>query len=139
MEIKLEEGLKLSVLHPAMELMRGTGSDVNNNSVVLRLSYGRVSFLLTGDIEVEAEAAIMARGMDLTSTVLKAPHHGSQTSLSWGFLEEVNPRLIVISCGREPSPEVLKRLSGRDVFRTDESGTIELITDGERVWVRTER
>jgi competence protein ComEC len=139
MEIKLEEGLKLSVLHPERELMGGTGSDMNNNSVVLRLSYGEVSFLLTGDIEVEAEAAIMARGMDLTSTVLKAPHHGSETSLSSAFLEAVNPRLVVISCEVVPSSRVLNRLSGREVFRTDESGTIELITDGERIWVRTEQ
>jgi len=82
----------------------------------------------------------------LTATVLKSPHHGSNTSSSETFLEAVDPQLVVISVGADnrfghPAPQVLERYAGRGltVLRTDEQGTIEFVTDGERLWVETTR
>ena len=87
----------------------------------------------------------MYKRQELSSTVLKVPHHGSDTSSSAPFLEAVNPHLAVISVGADnrfgcPSPEVVERLEARAILkRTDEDGAIEVVTDGERLWVRTER
>jgi competence protein ComEC len=144
-EINLGDGVKIAVLNPPASLLTGTNSDVNNNSVVLSLYAGRVSFLLTGDIEQEAEFELIARGSNLSGTVLKVGHSGSKTSTTAEFLAEVSPRVAVISVGENsfghPSGEVIGRLEERlgtgNIFRTDEQGTIEFITDGERLWVRT--
>jgi len=147
MRIGSGDGLELTVLHPGPRLMAYTDADANNNSVVTRLVLGQVSFLLPGDIEEVAEARLVASGQELTSTVLKAPHHGGNTSSSAAFLKAVNPKLAVISVGADnkfghPSPQILDRLEelvgeGR-VLRTDERGTIEVVTDGERIWIKTD-
>jgi competence protein ComEC len=145
-EINLGNGVKIAVLNPPIPPLSDTNSDVNNNSVVLSLSAGRVSFLLTGDIEREAEFKLIARGDDLSGTVLKVGHSGSQTSTTAEFLAEVSPAVAVISVGKDnrfghPSSDVMERLEERlgtgNIYRTDEQGTIEFITDGERLWVRT--
>jgi competence protein ComEC len=143
MRIGTGDGVELTVLHPGAELMNYTDADANNNSVVTRLVMGQVSFLLPGDIEKVAEEMLVASGQELTSTVLKAPHHGGNTSSSAAFLKAVNPKLVVISVGADnrfghPSPQVLERLGdsvGEErILRTDERGTIEVVTDGERLW-----
>jgi competence protein ComEC len=144
-EINLGDGVKIAVLNPPASLLTGTNSDVNNNSVVLSLYAGRVSFLLTGDIEQEAEFELIARGSNLSGTVLKVGHSGSKTSTTAEFLAEVSPGVAVISVGENsfghPSGEVIDRLEERlgaeNIYRTDEQGTIEFITDGERLWVKT--
>jgi competence protein ComEC len=145
MQIKTADGVDLSILHPGPELMRYMNAEVNNNSVVTRLVMGQISFLLPGDIEKEAEAILIASEQELTSTVLKAPHHGSNTSSSAAFLRAVDPKLAIISVGADnefghPSPKVLERLErvvGEEhVLRTDENGTIEVVTDGERIWIK---
>jgi len=142
--IDLGDGVTMTVLNPPATLLEGTDSDVNNNSAVLRLDTGRVSFLLTSDIMWEAEFGLIARGAELSSTVLKVAHHGSYTSTTADFLAAVSPQLAVISVGEDnpyghPSDEVVARLEAslgeENVFRTDEQGTIEFITDGERLWV----
>jgi competence protein ComEC len=144
-EINLGDGVKIAVLNPSVSPLTGTNSDVNNNSVVLSLSAGRVSFLLTGDIEREAEFELIARGSNLSVTVLKVGHSGSKTSTTAEFLAEVSPGVAVISVGENsfghPSGEVIDRLEERlgaeNIYRTDQQGTIEFITDGERLWVKT--
>jgi competence protein ComEC len=144
-EAELGEGITISVLHPPPTLMAGTGADANNNSVVLHLEAGRVSFLLTGDIEQEAEFWLIYNGAELASTVLKVGHSGSHTSTTPEFLEAVGPQVAVISVGKDnsyghPYGGVVARLEAtlgeENLFRTDEQGTIEFITDGERLWVR---
>ena len=99
-------------------------------------------------IFLEAEFELIARRANLSSTVLKVAHHGSDTSTTPQFLAVVDPRLAVISVGGDnlyghPTPEVMARLSQRinseNIYRTDEHGTIEFITDGERLWVKTEK
>ena len=140
--IELEPGLVCEVLHPAGD--PDPEDKANNASAVTRWTWGQVTFLLPGDIEQEVEAALIASGQPLQATVLKAPHHGSDTSSSAAFLQAVHPQLVVISVGADnrfghPSPEVLERLAGRTVLRTDERGTIEVVTDGSQLWVRTAR
>jgi competence protein ComEC len=142
----LGKGLQMKVLHPQSELLSGTRSDVNNNSIVLRLVYGRISFLLAGDVEEEAEWVLLSSKEDLASTILKSPHHGSDTSLNPKFLEAVNPQLAVIQCGADnkfghPDPTTLAMLEEHDVtvLRTDQNGAVEVVSDGERYWIKTER
>ena len=145
-EIELGGWVTIAVFHPPATPMEGTGSDINNNSAVLRLGLGRVSFLFTGDIEWEAEVRLIAGVSELDCTVLKVGHSGSLTSTSADFLAAASPQLAVISVGNDnpyghPHYEVVARLEAslreENVFRTDEQGTIEFITDGERQWVVT--
>ena len=142
--IDLGDGAVMRVLNPQKTLLTGTGSDVDNNGVVLRLSTGDVSFLLTADIMWEVEWELIRKRAYLPGTVLKVAHHGSDTSTTPEFLAVVNPQLAVISAGADnkfghPSDAVLERLKERlgseKIYRTDEHGTIEFITDGERLWV----
>ncbi len=136
----------IKVLNPPIPHLTDTENDINNNSVVLRLSMGRVSFLFTADVEQEAEFELIARRADLNSTVLKVGHSGSDTSTTPEFLAVVNPQVAVISVGDNrfghPSHEVMarleKRLGSENIYRTDEHDTIEFITDGQRLWVKTE-
>ncbi len=145
--LDLGNGLVVEVLHPPAELMTGTQADSNNNSVVLRLTWGEARFLLTGDVEAEAERQLAASGQPLTADVLKVAHHGGGGSSTAEFLAAVAPRYAVVSAGADnrfghPKPDVLDRLAGLGdvtVLRTDEQGTIEFITDGQQLWVRTER
>jgi len=144
-EIDLGSGIKMEVLNPPEGLFEGTSHDVDNNGVVLRLTWDKVSFLFTADIREEAEFELIGQRANLKSTVLKIAHHGSKTSSSQQFLAAVDPEVAVISAGADnpfghPSPEVVERLIDRlgkdNVYRTDQDGTIEFITDGERLWAR---
>ncbi len=147
-QIDLGEGVMITVLNPQHPPSTGTESDIDNNSVVLRLSTGKVSFLLTADMFWEAEFELTRRRADLSSTVLKVAHHGSDTSTTEEFLVVATPQLAVISVGTDnphghPSDEVMERLKAKlgseNIYRTDKHGTIEFITDGERLWVKKER
>ncbi|MFC2020710.1 DNA internalization-related competence protein ComEC/Rec2 [Chloroflexota bacterium] len=138
----------IEVLNPQRPLLTGTESDIDNNGMVLRLEMGEVSFLITGDIMWQGELELVARRADLTSTVLKVAHHGSATSTGKEFLAVVDPRLAVISVGEansfgHPSDEVEARLEEKlgqeNIYRTDERGTVEFITDGQKLWVIVER
>ncbi len=100
-EIDLGGGVTITVLNPPVPPLSGTNSDINNNSVVLYLSTGEVSFLLTGDIEREAEFGLIARGNDLSGTVLKVGHSGSKTSTTPDFLAAVSPGIAVTSVGEK--------------------------------------
>ncbi|MDD5127565.1 MAG: DNA internalization-related competence protein ComEC/Rec2 [Dehalococcoidales bacterium] len=144
-QIDLSGGATLEVLHPVKPLLAGTESDIDNNSMVLRLSYGEVSFLLAADIMSDAERELILRRAPLASTVLKVPHHGSATSSTAEFLAVVDPQIAIISVGEDnkfghPDDEVLQRLEtivgAQNVYRTDSRGTVEFITDGARLWVK---
>ena len=134
----------MEVIYPREDLLEGTESKANSNSLVLRLVWNKVSFLLTGDADDAAEQDMMYEGVlrGLDCTVLKVGHHGSKYSTSAGFVAVVDPQAAVISVGEDntfghPSDETLSRLNGVDVYRTDECGTITFSTDGERLWVKT--
>ena len=118
----------------------------NNTSIVLRIVYGRTSFLFTGDAEREEEADILGMGYDLQSTVLKVGHHGSNTSTTYPFLREVMPTYAIVSVGAgnpygHPDENVLSRLrdAGAAVYRTDLNGTVPCTSDGETVTVLAEK
>lgn len=115
-------------------------SDNNNNSIVIRMVYGDNAFLFTGDAETGAEADILSRGLNVQADVLKAGHHGSSTSTSDEFLEEVSPEYAVISCGESnkyghPHAETMNkfRQAGITVYRTDEQGTVIASSDGHTI------
>ncbi len=141
------DGVTLAVLGPPSGYLSGTAADDNNNSVVIRLTYGGADILLTGDAEAEAEAWLLQEGAPLDAEVLKAGHHGSGGASTPAFLAAVGPRYVVLSVGAgnrfgHPDPQVLERLAGlgdATVLRTDESGTIEFVTDGQQLRVRTGR
>ncbi len=146
-QINLGREVVIEVLNPQTPLLTGTQSDTDNNGVVLRISAGEVSFLLTADTMWETEFELITRRANLTSTVLKVGHHGSNTSTSPEFLAVVDPQLAVISVGEDnphghPTAEVMERLTeqvgSENIYRTDEHTTIEFITDGERLWVKVE-
>ncbi|MFH1038163.1 MAG: ComEC/Rec2 family competence protein [PVC group bacterium] len=121
--------------------------DNNNSSIVVKLSYGDVSFLFTGDAAGSAEQIMVKKyGGRLRSTVLKAGHHGSKQSTTELFLKRVRPEIAVFSCGAEntyghPHEETIARLKkiGATMYRTDEQGTITIITDGKEYHVETEK
>ena len=136
--------LELEVLYAGDASLGDTASALDSNSMVLRLVCGNVSVLLTADIFEETERYLLDTRFDLNSTVLKVAHHGSDSSSCSEFLSVVKPQVAVISVGADnlfghPSPEVVGRLSGSHLYRTDQQGTIELITDGKRLWVKTEK
>jgi competence protein ComEC len=142
LRLMLDEGLEMTVLHPGPKAWEGP----NDNSVVTRLTYGAVSLLLTGDIEAEVEEALVGarRDVPLQSTLLKLAHHGSCGSSTPEFLDAVDPELVVVSVGADnhfghPCDEVLERLGDLPVYRTDEQGAVEVISDGARVWVKAEQ
>jgi competence protein ComEC len=138
----LGSGVRIEVLGPTAETIH-SADELNDNSVVLRLVYGDVSFLLTGDIAAAGEAALLEGG-GLRSTVLKLAHHGSDGSTSVPFLEAAGPDVAVISVGAEntyghPSPSTLLRLAGVPFLRTDLNGRVRFQTDGRSLWVDAER
>ena len=143
--IDLGDGVELQVMNPLRSHLTG---DSNNNSVALRLTHGQVSFLLTADIESEAEERLVNSGEELQSTVLKVAHHGSNTSTTERFLETVRPAIAVVSAGLDnpyghPAPAVMERLEAavgaENVYRTDRDGSVEVVSDGASAWVRMER
>lgn len=114
--------------------------NLNNSSIILKLTYGNVSFLFTGDTESDVEKTLLNK--DIESDVLKVAHHGSNTSSSNAFLKKVNPKYAIISVGTgnsygHPKSVILDRLEklGTKIYRTDELGTIIVTTDGEKIEV----
>jgi len=120
--------------------------DKNNTSIVLMITYGETSFLFTGDAERDAEQVILSSGADLSATVLKVGHHGSDTSTTYPFLREIMPEYAVISVGDgnsygHPTDDTLSRLRDADVkvFRTDIQGDIYCTSDGRTVTMSASR
>ena len=143
MTVSLGEQVTLEVMNPPLPLHTGTSSDLNNNSIVLRLRYREASALLMADLFTEAEYALLDQGIDLAADVLKVGHHGSATSTSPELLAAVHPAAAVVSVDAEnrfghPSPEVIARLAGavgpEQVFVTAEDGCISFASDGARWW-----
>jgi len=129
----------IDVIHP-----NDVNGDFNNGSIGLRLTYGNVAFLFTGDAEQDAERSMIARGHTLQADVLHVGHHGSSTSSSLPFLQAVRPKVAVYSAGVDnsyghPHREVIARLKDLNVaiYGTDVHGTIRVETDGEQFRVET--
>lgn len=144
-EISCPGGVKMQVLAPEPDAQ---WEDLNNYSGVIRMTYGKTSFMFTGDAETASEKLILkaaeANGAELAATVLKCGHHGSKTSSSAKFLKAVCPQYVVISCGTDNSyghphkatMEKLEKLE-TEIYRTDEDGTILAKSDGTAVTFET--
>lgn len=137
------DGATVEVLWPRSDSPDKKRS-ANNDSIVLRIVYGQVSVLLTGDIERETEDALARSGVMLRSDVLKVPHHGSKTSSTDAFLSAVDPRIAVIQVGKRsrfghPHPIVIERYLNRSarIFQTGRDGTVTVETDGHALEVKT--
>jgi len=137
----LGEGAELKVVHPESP----TSDHLNNASIVVRMTYGDISFLFTGDAEKEAEAEMLNRDHVLESTILKIGHHGSRTSTTQTFLDVVNPEVAIIMCGLDntyghPHEETLNKLSAANVniYRTDLHGSVIITTDGSAYEINTD-
>ncbi|MDI6767544.1 MAG: DNA internalization-related competence protein ComEC/Rec2 [Bacteroidota bacterium] len=146
--VRIEDSndIRIYVLHPTGEFIpekTKTSLGSNNQSLVLKVVYGKTSILLTGDTEWEAESfMVRAFGDFLKSNVLKVAHHGSNSGTSAAYLKTIQPIKAVISVGAKnrynhPSPEVLQRIRdvGSEYYRTDESGAVVLESNGEKWWV----
>lgn len=136
---------KLTILHPRQSQLRGTRSDLNSNSVVLRLDHGNVCFLFTGDAEDPTERDLMNRGLEQCD-ILKVAHHGSGHSSSDSFLRAVKPQVALISAGSgnrygHPDPEAIQRLqsAGIKIHRTDLEGTITVSSNGRKFSVQSSK
>jgi competence protein ComEC len=131
------DGLDISIDYASPN----SGRKSNESSSLIRITYGKHSFLITGDIEYKGEENAISQGLN-PSTVLKVGHHGSKTSTSIPFLETVAPQYAVISVGYNnlfghPHSEVIKRLAERNIkiYRTDKHGAITFQTNGDKLAV----
>ena len=134
-------GLPVEIFGPVKEY-----SNLNNHSIVLRVSVGETAFLFTGDVEIEGEYDILEQGFDISADVLKVSHHGSSGSSVEEFLAYTDADYAVISVGEgniydHPEAVTLKRLQnyGMEIYRTDKQGTIVCDTDGKNISFRQER
>ena len=132
----------VEVLYP-MPLGDPNAVSDNNHSVVLRITYGSRAFLLTGDIERQAEAELLSGGGTLSADLIKVPHHGSRTSSTQEFVNAVRPGYAIISVGRKspfghPHMDVVKRwkAAGVNLMTTGERGMISVSTDGTDIAIR---
>jgi competence protein ComEC len=136
-------GAKIRILHPADNFAEPKFA--NNSSVVMKISFGSRNFLMTGDIEKEAETKLLSAGtFDLKADVIKVAHHGSRTSSTENFVNRVGAEIAVISVGRKsrfghPHAEVVERWknSGAIVLKTGDNGTVTVATDGNEIRLRT--
>ena len=152
-----KQGKSITVLKPGDTFRLGsaevqvvgpinTSDEPNNTSIVLRVTYCATSFLFAGDAERAEEADILNAGYDISATVLKVGHHGSDTSTTYPFLRAIMPQYAVISCGKDnpyghPHEGTLSRLRDADVtvYRTDMQETITCTSDGNSVSFTVEK
>ena len=133
--------VRIQILHPPCSQ---TGLDTNDASLVLRLSHGEVDILFSGDVETAGERILLSTSAQLASEILKVPHHGSRSSSTLPFLEAVSPQVAIASLGhhnrfRFPAPKVVDRYERQGValLRTDQAGTITVLSDGKSYRVET--
>jgi len=143
---RIIQGVKVEFLHPSPNYFPArydTNAYLNNRSLVIRFSYRKVQYLFAGDVHAAAEERLLATTADVSSLVLKVPHHGSTTSCSIPFVAAVSPRIAVCSVGYQnpfglPHAQVLQRLRdiGCTVYRTDLDGAVAITADDEGVHIR---
>lgn len=138
-QLQTQDGVRIEVLSP--QTMPNSEDDSKLVSMVLRLSYGDTSFLITPNMDAEAEEALIQAGWYVGSTVLELPAYGRDEENSADFLDKVGPQVAVVSVGAGnranlPDSVVAERLQA-PLYRTDQQGTIEIVTDGKKLWVYT--
>ncbi len=145
-KVDLGGGATLLLLSPPEPTITGSRSDVNANSVVIRVTFGATAVLFTGDAEAATEKWLLSSGADLRARVLKVAHHGGRYSSSARFLDAVAPEVAVVSAGAgneygHPAPATLARLARLHVhvYRTDVDGSVTVQSDGQRIEIHTAR
>lgn len=118
----------------------------NDGSIAVFVQFGELKILLTGDLESARELALISNGLITEVDIQKVGHHGSKTSSSLAFLKKTRPEIALISCGlnnkfNHPNPEVLTNFQaiGAKILRTDHFGTIEVMSDGQKFWLKNEK
>ena len=139
-------GVMFKILYPEADFMEKTEKwrKGDNSSLVLKTVFGTKSFLFTGDIKARGEADIIkVAGGLLKSTVIVVPHHGSKTSSTQEFIDQVDPKIAIISAGwknryKFPNPLVLDRYKQKmcEIYRTDENGAVLMSTDGIELMIK---
>jgi len=139
-------GLAIDVMYPKESFAQQRLENVNLSSIVTMITYEKFRILLTGDAEEPIQEELVTSDADLTAHVLKVPHQGSRDADLPTFLEKVRPLLAVLSVGTNnryghPHEEVIQRYEALKIslVRTDRDGTIHLTSDGQAVWMRTEK
>jgi competence protein ComEC len=142
--IHLSERTTIEVLSPPSTLRSPAHGSDNDGALVVLVTIGDRRVLVTADIEAAAEQWLIEADVDLRADVVLVPHHGSKTSSTPAFLEAIAPGAAVVSVGAgnphgHPAEEVVARYEGVPLYRTDEDGNVTVTSDGERLWVRSER
>ncbi|HVO71866.1 MAG TPA: ComEC/Rec2 family competence protein [Aggregatilineaceae bacterium] len=135
----------LEILHP--QVLPVANADIEDASMVIRVSFGDASFLITSDLSARAEDIMLRAGWYIGSTVLMLPAHGSPTANTAVFLRAAQPQVAVATVGAGnrsglPAPEtveMLREVTSGPLYRTDQQGTVEMTTDGHMLWIATER
>ncbi|WP_296898012.1 ComEC/Rec2 family competence protein [uncultured Megamonas sp.] len=138
-ELDFGDGVKFKIFSPTKQMLKSE-DDLNNNSLVGQLKYKDFTMMFTGDAEKEAEAnMVKTYGNELSSLVLKSPHHGSRTSSSEVFLKQLNANTVLISLGAgneygHPHKQTMDRYKklNMKVYETDKNGSITIISDGSK-------
>lgn len=130
--IDLGENTLVEVFSPNLD----SYDNLNNYSPIIKIYYGNNSFLFTGDAEENVEAEVISKSFNLKSDILKIGHHGSSTSTSKDFLEKINPKITIISVGKNnsyghPTKETLDKIKNTTVYRTDINRSIIITSDGK--------
>jgi len=130
---RTDDGITLRFYGPSLPYLRGTRSDINENSLVFRLEYGSFAMLFTGDAGAATEARLLRDGVAIRANVLKVGHHGSAYGTTPAFVAAVAPRAAIVSVGRDnlfghPAASTLATLAAANVriYRTDEDGAVRI-------------
>jgi competence protein ComEC len=134
--VDISDGTWLEILNP--DRAPAITDNLDDGALVVRLTYGDASFLLTSDLSRDGQAALLERETP-RSTVLQLPGNGRIRSLDREFLEWVRPQVAVVGSGDSPDPEILSLVGELPLLRTDQGGTIHLWTDGRDLWLLSSR
>ena len=140
--VDFRNNINLNILYPFENMNNKKLADSNNYSIVSKLNYNNFDLLLTGDIEKSVENKLIKAKTDLDADILKVAHHGSKTSTSENFLKAVNAIMAIIEVGKDnryghPHQEVVERLKNLDIFQTGKDGSIEILTNGQKIITTT--
>jgi competence protein ComEC len=131
-----DDGVQIEALNPVAQ--PDLGDSLDRNTLVLRLSYGGVSFLLTSELSTAGQEALIKMGKGIQSSVLQIPQQGAIHSLDAEFVQAVAPQVAIVQ-GDNPDPDTLAVVGDMPLYRTDQGGTIDLSSDGHTLWITPEK
>ncbi|MCK5416563.1 MBL fold metallo-hydrolase [Candidatus Parcubacteria bacterium] len=139
-KIELGKESFLEILYPNTSLLHKEIDNLNNTSVIVKLTHGETKFLFAGNAEKEIEKELLENKVDLNADVFKVSHHGSNDSNTEEFLKAISPKYAIIQVGKNnkfhhPHSRIIKRLerTGAKIFRNDVDGLVKVFSDGENI------